>query len=111
VTLLDSVATGQAATCWIAPAQGFLYASNAGGPSVSGYQVAPNGSLTSLGAPTATDPGTVDASASVNGQYLYVQTGGSGIVDEFQVNANGSLTSIGSVTVTGAAGGEGIVAF
>jgi 6-phosphogluconolactonase (cycloisomerase 2 family) len=111
VTLLDSVATGQPATCWIAPAQGFFYASNAGGPSVSGYQVAPNGNLTSLGAPTATDPGTVDASASVDGQYLYVQTGGSGIVDEFQVNANGSLTSIGSVTVTGAAGGEGIIAF
>jgi 6-phosphogluconolactonase (cycloisomerase 2 family) len=111
VTLLDSVATGQPATCWVAPAQGYFYASNAGGPSVSGYQVAPNGNLTSLGAPTATDPGTVDASASIGGQYLYVQTGGNGIVDEFQVNANGSLTSIGSVTVTDAAGGEGIVAF
>ena len=111
VTLLDSVATGQPATCWVAPAQGYFYASNAGGPSVSGYQVAPNGNLTSLGAPTATDPGTVDASASIGGQYLYVQTGGNGIVDEFQVNADGSLTSIGSVTVTGAAGGEGIVAF
>ncbi len=111
VTLLDSVATGQSATCWVSSAQGYLYASNAGGPSVSGYQVAPNGSLTSLGAATHTDPGTVDASASVGGQYLYVQTGGNGIVDEFQVNANGSLTAIGSVAVTDAAGGEGIVAF
>ena len=60
---------------------------------------------------TATDPGTVDASASIDGQYLYVQTGGNGIVDEFHVNANGSLTAIGSVTVAGAVGGEGIVAF
>ena len=56
-------------------------------------------------------PGTVDASASANGQFLYVQTGGNGIVDEFQVGVNGTLTAIGSVSVAGAAGGEGIVAF
>ena len=31
------VGTGQAATCWVAPAQGFFYASNAGSASVSGY--------------------------------------------------------------------------
>jgi 6-phosphogluconolactonase (cycloisomerase 2 family) len=111
VTPIDTVATGQNATCWIAPAQGYFYASNAASHSVSGYQVAANGQLTLLTPPTSTDPGTVDASASWGGQFLYVQTGGSGIVDEFQVNANGSLASIGSVTVAGAAGGEGIVAF
>jgi len=109
-TLLDSVASGQNATCWVAPAQGYLFASNAGSANVSGYLAAPNGNLTLLGA-TATDAGTVDASATGNGQFLYVQAGGNGIVDEFQVNANGTLTSLGSVTVTGAAGGEGIVAF
>jgi 6-phosphogluconolactonase (cycloisomerase 2 family) len=111
VSLIDAVGTGQAATCWVAPAQGYFYASNAGSASVSGYQAAPNGNLTSLGAPTGTNPGTVDASASVDGQFLYVQTGGNGIVDEFHVNTNGSLTGIGSVTVAGAVGGEGIVAF
>jgi 6-phosphogluconolactonase (cycloisomerase 2 family) len=104
------VGTGQPATCWVAPAQGYFYASNAGGPSLSGYQTAANGQLTLIGQ-TSTDPGTVDASASVDGQYLYVQTGGSGIVDEFQVGANGFLTGIGSLTVAGAVGGEGIVAF
>ena len=30
VTQLDLVPTGKAATCWIAPAGGFFYASNAG---------------------------------------------------------------------------------
>ncbi len=99
-----------AATCWVAQAQGYFYASNAGSASVSGYQAAPNGQLTLLGQ-TGTDPGTIDASASWGGQFLYVQTGGTGIVDEFQINANGTLTSIGSVTVVGAVGGEGIVAF
>ncbi len=110
VTLIDSVGTGQAATCWVASAQGYFFASNAGSASVSGFQANPSGELTLLGA-TGTDPGTVDASASANGQFLYVQTGKNGIVDEFQVNADGSLAPVGSVTVAGAAGGEGIVAF
>jgi 6-phosphogluconolactonase (cycloisomerase 2 family) len=110
VTQLDAVSSTQAATCWVAPARGYFYTSNAGSATVSGYQESGNGQLTLLGQ-TATDPGTVDASASTNGQFLYVQTGANGIVDEFGVNANGSLNSIGSVTVAGAAGGEGIVAF
>ena len=111
MALLDAVGTGAAATCWVAPAQGFLYASNAGSSTVSGFQPAVNGQLTLLSPATGTDPGTVDASASLGGQYLYVQTGGNGIVDEYQVNANGSLNEIGHVTVSGAVGGEGIVAF
>jgi 6-phosphogluconolactonase (cycloisomerase 2 family) len=110
LTPLDAVGTGQPATCWVAPAQGYDYTSNAGGPSLSGFAAVPNGQLTLLGN-TTTDAGTVDASASAGGQFLYVQTGGNGVVDEFNVNANGSLVELGSVTVPGAAGGEGIVAF
>jgi len=111
VTQLDLVPTGEAATCWVAPAGGFLYASNAGSAAVSGYREnAGSGQLTLLGA-TVTDPGTVDAAATPNGQYLYVQTGASGIVDEFHVNAGGTLTELGTVTVPGAVAGEGIVAF
>jgi len=109
VTLLDSVGNGQAATCWVAPARGFLYASNAGSADVSGYAPGGDGNLTLLGE-TATDAGTVDASASIGGHFLYVQTGGSGIVDEYQVSSSGSLTEIGSVTVAGAVSGEGIFA-
>ena len=110
VTQLSTVPTGESATCWIAPAGGYFYASNAGSANVSGVQVAGGGQLTLLGT-TGTDPGTVDASASSDGQFLYVQTGANGIVDEFHVNGNGTLTEVGSVTVPGAAGGEGIVAF
>ena len=109
VTLLDAVGTGQAATCWVAPDRGLLFASNAGSPSVSGYSSRPNGQLTLLGN-TTTDPGTVDATASPGGRFLYVQTGLNGIVDEFAVGSGGSLTEIGSVPVPGAAGGEGITA-
>jgi 6-phosphogluconolactonase (cycloisomerase 2 family) len=109
VTLIDSVGNGQAATCWVAPASGTLYASNAGSANVSGYTSSASGQLTLLGQ-TSTDPGTVDATATPDGQFLYVQAGATGIVDEFSVGTDGSLTSVGSVTVAGAAGGEGIAA-
>jgi 6-phosphogluconolactonase (cycloisomerase 2 family) len=107
--LIDSVATGQAATCWVAGARGFFYTSNAGSGSLSGFQDNARGQL-SLLAQTSTDAGTVDAAATGDGQYLYVQTGKAGNVDEFRVAAGGSLSPIGSVTVPSAAGGEGIVA-
>ncbi len=110
VTQLDAVPSTQAATCWVAPVGNYLFTSNAGSASVSSYQDGAGGQLALLGQ-TVTDPGTVDASSTVGGQFLYVQTGGNGIVDEFLVNANGSLTRLGSVTVPGAIGGEGIVAF
>ncbi len=107
---LDSVGTGKAATCWVAPAGPFLFASNAGSADESGFTSAAGGQLTLLGA-TPTDAGTVDASAAAGGRFLYVQTGGAGIVDEFAVGSSGALTEIGSVTVPDAVGGEGIVAF
>jgi 6-phosphogluconolactonase (cycloisomerase 2 family) len=107
LTQLAIADTGQMATCWVAPAGRYFYASNAGSGSVSGYTVDGAGQLTALGN-TKTDAGTVDASAA--GGFLYVQTGATGIVDEFAVGAGGALTSLGSVTVAGAAGGEGIAA-
>jgi 6-phosphogluconolactonase (cycloisomerase 2 family) len=110
ITLLDAVGTGAAATCWVSPARGFLYASNAGSATVSAFASSASGTLSLLGS-TPTDTGTVDASATADGRYLYVQTGGSGIVDGFRVGVDGRLTPEGSVTVPGAAGGEGIVAF
>jgi DNA-binding beta-propeller fold protein YncE len=108
VTALDAVGTGETATCWVAPARGYFFASSAGSAAVSGYSDHGPGAL-SLLSTTATDAGTVDAAAAPGGRFLYVQTGGSGIVDEFSVGA-GTLTEIGSVAVPGAAGGEGIVA-
>jgi DNA-binding beta-propeller fold protein YncE len=110
VTEIDTVLTTQAATCWVAPAGRFLYASNAGSGTVTDFEGAGSGQLSLLGQ-TGTDPGTVDASASADGQFLYVQTGANGVVDEFRVDANGSLTELGSVSVPNSAGGEGIVAF
>ncbi|HTU74857.1 MAG TPA: hypothetical protein VMG38_15180 [Trebonia sp.] len=109
LTQLGTIATGQAATCWITAADGTLYASNAGSGTESVLRDNAAGALTQL-APAATDAGTVDATASADGQYLYVQAGGPGDVDAFRVGPGGTLTETGSVTVPGAVGGEGIVA-
>jgi WD40 repeat protein len=109
VTQLDSVATAQAATCWVASDGSLFFASNAGSASLSAFQSGAGGALTALGN-TSTDAGTVDAAASGDGRFLYVQADAAGIVDEFAVGAQGALTKIGSVTVPGAIGGEGIVA-
>ncbi len=110
VASLDTVGTGGAATCWVAAAGPFLFASSAGSALESGFGSSAAGQLDLLSS-ASTDPGTVDASASANGQFLYVQTGANGIVDEFHVNGNGSLSALGSVTVPGGQGGEGIAAF
>jgi 6-phosphogluconolactonase (cycloisomerase 2 family) len=106
---LSSVATNEAATCWVTTDGNLLFASNAGGPAVSTISWSPWGPLT-LSTTTATDAGTVDSVLSPDGRFLYVQTGGAGIVDEFAIGAGGALSPIGSVTVTAAAGGEGIAA-
>ncbi len=102
-----TVATGGAATCWLAADGPFLFAGNAGSATESSVFDSPFGAL-ALTATTGTDAGTVDAAPTPDGRYLYVQTGANGIVDEFRVGFGGSLTEVGSVTVPGAAGGEGI---
>lgn len=109
LTALHSVATGGAATCWLAAAGPVLFAGNAGSGTESSVLASPAGEL-SLTATTATDAGTVDAAPSPDGRYLYVQTGAHGIVDAFRAAGDGALTAIGSVTVPNAIGGEGIAA-
>jgi 6-phosphogluconolactonase (cycloisomerase 2 family) len=106
---LSSGATGQAATCWVTGAGRFLFTSNAGSATESGFSTARDGAVALLGQ-TSTDGGTVDADATPDGAYLYVQTGAAGIVDGFRVGADGSLAPVGSVTVPDAVGAEGIVA-
>lgn len=109
VSAIDTAATGQAATCWIATSGDKVYASNAGSGNLSRYTTSRSGALTSRGL-TATDAGTVDAAASSDGRYLYVQAGANGIVDSYRIQQHGSLVKTGSVTVPNAIGAEGIVA-
>jgi 6-phosphogluconolactonase (cycloisomerase 2 family) len=109
LTPIATVATGQAATCWITQVGRNAYASNAGSSSVTQVASGAHGQL-SFVANIATGGGTVDATASADGAFLYVQTGANGGVDAFHVDGNGSLTPIGSVIVPNSVGGEGIAA-
>ncbi len=109
VTPLSTLATGQAATCWIVRSGSVAYASNAGSATLSDVGIGAGGQLTSLGT-TETSGGTVDAAVAANGRFLYVQGGAAGTVDTFSIGAQGALTKVGTVTVPGAVGGEGIVA-
>ena len=84
---LSSIATGDAAACWIVRVGDTLSASNAGQRHPVGVRDAPGEPLALLGT-VATDSGTVDAAAS----------------------SDATLTRVGSVTVPRAVGGEGIVA-
>jgi 6-phosphogluconolactonase (cycloisomerase 2 family) len=106
---LSTVATGQAATCWVVRAGSVAYASNAGSGTLSDVGLGVGGQLTSLGT-TETSAGTVDAAVAANGRFLYVQGGAAGTVDTFSIGVQGALTKVGTVTVPGAVGGEGIVA-
>jgi DNA-binding beta-propeller fold protein YncE len=109
VAPLSTLATGQAATCWIVRSGSVVYASNAGSANLSNIGIGTGGQLSSLGT-TETSGGTVDAAVAANGRFLYVQGGAAGTVDEFSIGTAGALTKVGTVTVPGAVGGEGIVA-
>jgi 6-phosphogluconolactonase (cycloisomerase 2 family) len=106
---IDSIPTGQQATCWVTADGGVDFVSSAGSATETSVASSPGRGLALL-RQTGTDPGTVDAAVAPGGRYLYIQTGANGVVDEFAVGQGGSLTAIGSVTVADAAGGEGIVA-
>jgi DNA-binding beta-propeller fold protein YncE len=108
LTAVGSVATGQAATCWVAGDGSVFYASNAGSGNVTTVKDA-HGKLTAAGN-TTTGAGSVDASISGDGHFLYVQSGGAGQVHAFRIGHDGALTPTGTVTVPDAVGGEGIAA-
>ena len=110
-TITASAPTHQGAACWVAasPDGRFAYTGNAGG-SISGYAVAPDGSLSELNADglTAALPVTTprDLDFSRNGRFLYAVSP-AGAVIGFRVAGDGSLARVTSVPalagITGAA--------
>ncbi|MDQ1494339.1 MAG: hypothetical protein QOG69_822 [Actinomycetota bacterium] len=113
---ISHVPNGQAATCWSVLAKGYVYASNSGSNTITGYAEDAAGGLSLLdpSAVTATtDAAPVDVAASRDGNYLYQEATRAGAIDEFKVNDDGSLTRIGTVTglpIDNGSGIEGIAA-
>ncbi len=110
---INSVVTGQAATCWIGSNGSYLFTDNTGASTVSALQ-SDGGSLSLLDATAAsTGAGTLplDLAITPDGQFLYTLQTGSGEVGAFQINADGSLTALGAVGGLPALGGaQGIAA-
>jgi 6-phosphogluconolactonase len=107
-----AVPTLGAANCWnvVTPNGRFVYASNAGTSSISGFAIGTNGSLTPL-------PGTVvglnpsgstnlDIAVSSDGAYLYSLNAANGSIGVFQIGRDGSLTNFG--TLGGLPAGAGL---
>jgi 6-phosphogluconolactonase (cycloisomerase 2 family) len=111
-----SVGTTETAACWIivTPGGRFAYTTNTASGSISGYAVAPDGSLGLLDddgvtGVTGMGSGPIDLALSRDGRFLYSLNSGNGTLSGFHVAADGRLLSIG--TVEGIPGGaNGLVA-
>lgn len=101
-TLSASVPTLGAANCWnaITPDGRFVYVSNAGSSTISGFAIGHNGTLTALpGTIVGANPpgsGNLDIAVSADGRFLYSLNSAGGTVGEFGINADGTLTNLGT---------------
>ena len=116
VTVSASVPTTESAACWIViTADGrYTYTSNTGSNTISGYQVASDGSLTILdsdGITATTGVGPIDMALSRGTQaFLYSLNGGDQSISILAVGPGGALTPAG--TTTGLpVGANGLLAF
>jgi 6-phosphogluconolactonase len=114
----SSVPTLGSANCWnvVTPDGRFVYVSNAGSGSVSGFAIGSGGTLTSLpGTVLALNPtgsSNIDITVSSDGKLLYTLNAGTGAVGMFAIQpTNGTLTELGTIGgLPAAAGLNGIAA-
>ena len=96
----SSVPTLGAANCWnaVTPDGRFVYVSNAGSSTISGFAIAANGALSAL-------PGTVvgenpagatnlDITVSADGKFLYSMNSHNGTIGVFAIQKDGTLKSV-----------------
>jgi 6-phosphogluconolactonase (cycloisomerase 2 family) len=112
-----SVPTFGAANCWnaVTPDGRFVYVSNAGSASISGFAVGNSGALTPLpgtvvgkNAPGATN---LDIAISADGRFLFTLNSGNGTIGIFAIQQDGTLVNAGSIEAISATSGfNGIAA-
>jgi 6-phosphogluconolactonase (cycloisomerase 2 family) len=111
-SITPALPTLGAANCWnaVTPDGRFVYNSNAGTSSISGFEIGTTGALTPL-------PGTVvglnpagsanlDIAVSADGAYLYSLNAASGAIGIFRIEQDGQLTNFG--TLGGLPAGAGL---
>jgi len=106
------VPTLGAANCWnaVTPDGRFVYASNAGTSSISGFVIGNQGNLSPIpGTVVAVNPANstnLDIAVSSDGAYLYSLNAGSGAIGIFKIEHDGHLTNFG--TLNGLPAGAGL---
>jgi 6-phosphogluconolactonase len=106
------------ATCWnvVTPDGRFVYTSNPGSGTISGFALAANGELTAIGetilATLPTGSSNLDIAITPDGKFIYTLDSGTGKVSAWAINADGTLTvlpEIGGLVAN--SGFNGIAAF
>jgi 6-phosphogluconolactonase (cycloisomerase 2 family) len=96
-----SVPTLGAANCWnvVTPNGRFVYTSNAGTDSISGFEIGAHGALRAIGSTIVgmnpAGSANLDISISADGRFLYSLNAGSGAVGMFAIARDGSLVNLG----------------
>ncbi|MEP6621070.1 MAG: beta-propeller fold lactonase family protein [bacterium] len=115
-----TLSTHQAATCWLVLTKDehFAYVANAGSGSLSGYEVASDGSLSPLdangrtGVTNGTGAAPLDMDLTRDGKFLYVLQTGTGTVGTFAIGSHGRLSVLPDTPGLSAnAGFEGIAVY
>ncbi len=89
------------ANCWnaITPDGTRVYTSNAASASISGFNIAKDGTLTPIGSTVVGNnpPGStnLDIAVTADGKYLYTDNSGTGTIGIFRIEHDGTLTSLG----------------
>jgi 6-phosphogluconolactonase len=116
-SISKSVPTFGAATCWhaVTPDGRFVYTSNAGSATISGFAISGTGALTPLaGTVVGINPAgstNLDVAVSADGKFLYTLNSGTGTVSIFGINLDGTLTTLGDAGgLSASAGFNGIAA-
>jgi 6-phosphogluconolactonase len=113
-----SVPTLGAANCWnvVTPDGTFVYTSNAGSSTISGFAIANTGALTALsGTIVGTNPEgstNLDIAVSSDGKFIYTLNSVAGAIGIFAVQKDGTLLNVGFASgVSPLSGFNGIAAF
>lgn len=101
--ITQSIPTFGAANCWnaITPNGEFVYTSNAGSSTVSGFTIGKTGALAPInGTVVGVNPpgsGNLDIAVSSDGKFVYTLNSASGSVGSFAIQQDGSLLLVNEV--------------
>ena len=118
---LSPISTGVAtlgnANCWnaVTPNGQFVYVSNAGSSTISGFAISAAGRLTPIGSTViGTNPSgstNLDITVSADGKFVYTLNSGTGTIGIFAIQSDGTLNSLGDAGgLSESAGFNGIAA-